>query len=211
MGLAASLLLFGLLTCGLTACARVGELTAQLPAALRVAVDDVREVERHRPDHTSSPDRPQRVDRHHGPRPTSIAIPAIGVNAPLISLGLNPDGSLEVPTDFGEAGWYEQGPEPGEFGPAVIAGHVDSYTGPAVFYRLPELNVGDQIAVGREDGTTVRFLVNRVTDWPKTSFPTHQVYGDTSGSVLRLVTCSGSFDESTGHYVDNTIVYARHR
>jgi sortase (surface protein transpeptidase) len=90
----------------------------------------------------------------------------------------------------------------------VITGHIDSYTGPAVFYRLDELEPGDEIVVDRRDGTVARFTVRRLEEWPKTSFPTHRVYGATNRPVLRLVTCAGDFDEATGHYVDNTIVYA---
>jgi LPXTG-site transpeptidase (sortase) family protein len=159
--------------------------------------------------------RPRRRPRPRGPvvdrqaaRPTSIEIPAVGIAGPVVPLGLNDDGTLEVPDDFGATGWYERGPEPGEAGPAVITGHVDSTTGPAVFYRLRELQSGDEIAVHRADHTTVRFVVERIEEWPKASFPTDRVYGRTRGSVLRLVTCSGEFDESIGHYVDNTIVYA---
>jgi sortase (surface protein transpeptidase) len=213
--LAASLLLLGCLLTGQPACG-TDDSTAELRSSLPDALDDINALARQKlaprgRAERARDDRPQPVDRHHGPQPTSIEIPAIGVSAPVVTLGLNPDGTLEVPTDFDETGWYEQGAEPGELGPAVITGHVDSETGPAVFYRLSELGVGDLIEVHREDGTTARFVVNRVKAWPKVSFPTRQVYGDAKSSVLRLVTCSGSFDESTGHYVDNTIVYARHR
>jgi Sortase domain len=215
LGLAASLLLLGCLATGQPGCG-TDDSTAELRPSLPVALEGIRALLGPRlAPRGQAPrgdrDRDEPVDRYHGPRPTSIEIPAIAVSAPVIALGLNSDGTLEVPTDFGETGWYEQRAEPGELGPAVITGHVDSETGPAVFYRLSELGLGDLIEVHREDGTTARFLVNRVKDWPKASFPTRQVYGDTKGSVLRLVTCSGSFDESTGHYVDNTIVYARHR
>jgi Sortase domain len=213
--LAASLFLLGCLA-ALPACGGGVEPTTEVRASLPAAIEGVNALARQRitpPGSVRHGEQHQRqpVDRHHGPPPTSIDIPAIGVSTPVIALGLNPDGTLEVPTDFGETGWYEQGAEPGELSPAVITGHVDSETGPAVFYRLSELGVGDLIEVHRGDGTAARFLVNRVKAWPKASFPTRQVYGHTKGSVLRLVTCSGSFDESTGHYVDNTIVYARHR
>lgn len=108
-----------------------------------------------------------------------------------------------------DAGWYEPGPEPGERGPAVIAGHVDSTDGPAIFYRLRELRRGNLIYIRRADGSLVRFRVEGLERWPKSEFPTRRVFGTKSRiSVLRLVTCSGNFDRSTGHYVDNTIVYA---
>jgi sortase (surface protein transpeptidase) len=147
------------------------------------------------------------IDRQ-APRPRRIAIPAIGVSAPLVALGLAPDRSMETPTRWEDAGWYEPGPEPGERGPAVIAGHVDSKGGPAVFYRLRELRRGDAIRIVRGDGSVVRFRVEGLERWPKAKFPTRRVFGPTRGSTLRLITCSGDFDAATGHYVDNTIVYA---
>jgi hypothetical protein len=140
--------------------------------------------------------------------PRRIVIPAIGVSAPVGPLGLKQDGTLEVPRDYGKAGWYADGPEPGEKGPAVIVGHVDSNTGPAVFFRLRELRRGDTIRVARTDGSSVRFTVTRIEQWPKAAFPTSRVYGRTRGAVLRLVTCSGDFDPATGHYAKNTIVFA---
>jgi hypothetical protein len=147
--------------------------------------------------------------REHRPaRPVRIEIPAIGVRAPVVRLGLNEDRTLEVPTDFGDAGWWSGGPRPGEPGPAVIAGHVDSYTGPAVFFRLPELDPGDTIIVGRRDGSRARFTVRGSEQYPKARFPTARVYGRTTGPTLRLITCGGAFDQSTGHYLDNTVVYA---
>jgi sortase (surface protein transpeptidase) len=146
--------------------------------------------------------------RKRRPAPVGIEIPAIGVRARLVPLGLNADGTLEVPTRFGDAGWWAGGPRPGERGPAVIAGHVDSRTGPAVFYRLSELRAGDRISVVRRDGSRVRFVVRRSERYPKARFPTARVYGRTAGATLRLITCSGTFDRSSGHYLDNTVVYA---
>jgi Sortase domain len=141
-------------------------------------------------------------------RPRRIEIPAIGLSAPVNPIGLNKDRTIEVPKDFTEAGWYRFGPRPGERGPAVIVGHVDSKTGPAVFYRVRELKPGNRIVIRGAHGRAVRFRVNGLERWPKAEFPTRRVYGRTRGSVLRLVTCSGSFNSSTGHYVDNTIVFA---
>ena len=140
--------------------------------------------------------------------PLRIEIAAIGVHAPVIRLGLNRDGTLEVPTVFGDTGWWTGGPRPGERGPAVIAGHVDSRTGPAVFFRLGRLRAGDPIVVVRRDGSRVRFLVQRAARYRKAAFPTAQVYGATRRPTLRLITCSGAFDSASGHYVDNTVVYA---
>jgi sortase (surface protein transpeptidase) len=143
--------------------------------------------------------------------PVRVAIPGIGVDAPLVELGLDAAGALEAPTAAEEAGWWTDGPEPGEQGPAVIAGHVDWSNGPAVFFRLDELRPGDTVEVAREDGSTVAFEVTRSERHPKAAFPTQAVYGDTTGSELRLVTCGGVFDRSTGHYEDNVIVYAVRR
>jgi Sortase domain len=143
--------------------------------------------------------------------PSDIRIPAIGVSARVIPLALHSDGTLAAPRDYGEAGWYAAGPEPGEPGPSVVAGHVDSKRGPGVFFKLPRLRRGDVIYVDREDGSTVGFSVDRLEQWPKASFPTGRVYGRTKHPALRLVTCSGDFDRRTGHYTSNTIVFASQR
>jgi sortase (surface protein transpeptidase) len=147
--------------------------------------------------------------RRELPPPERIRIPAIGVSAPVIPLGLNPDRSLEVPQDFGDTGWFKGGPEPGERGAAVIVGHVDSRSGPAVFYRLRALRAGDSIWIRLRDGSSVRYVVTRGRSAPKNRFPTKLVYARTTQPTLRLVTCDGAFDTSTGHYVDNYIVFAR--
>jgi sortase (surface protein transpeptidase) len=147
------------------------------------------------------------VDRQAAP-PRRIRIPAIGVSARVISLERAPDRTMETPENFANTGWYGPGSEPGERGPAVIAGHIDSTSGPAVFYRLRELKRGNLIRIARADGSVVRFRVEGLERWPKAAFPTRRVFGRTRLAALRLVTCSGNFDPSTGHYVDNTIVYA---
>lgn len=152
--------------------------------------------------------RPATLPPRRAAPPVRIEIAAIGVRAAVIRLGLNRDGTLEVPTDFGDAGWWTGGSRPGERGPAVIAGHLDSHTGPAVFFRLGELRAGDPITIVRSDGSRVRFLVQRAARYRKAAFPTARVYGDTRGPTLRLITCSGDFDRASGHYVDNTVVYA---
>ena len=140
--------------------------------------------------------------------PVRVRIPSIGVDTRLVWLGLDANGALEAPKSFTNAGWWSGGARPGESGPAVIAGHVDSKTGPAVFYRLRDLHRGDAIVVTRRDGSTVRFTVQRSASYPKNRFPTNAVYGPTAKPALRLITCSGTFDRSTGHYLDNTVVYA---
>jgi hypothetical protein len=137
-----------------------------------------------------------------------IRIPAIEVDASLIPRGLNPDRTLDVPKDWGVAGWFEGGPFPGEPGPAVVVGHVDSTSGPAVFYRLRELHRGDVIVVWRKRGNRSRFRVESLRWFSKSAFPTQLVYGAIATPALRLITCGGAFDESTGHYVDNLVVFA---
>jgi sortase (surface protein transpeptidase) len=140
--------------------------------------------------------------------PVRVVIPRIGVDAPLIRLGLDGDGALEVPERFDVAGWWTGGARPGERGPAVIAGHVDSKTGPAVFYAIGTLRRGDRVIVRRRDGSSVRFRVRRSERYAKQRFPTRRVYGPTRRPELRLITCSGTFDRASGHYLDNTVVYA---
>ncbi|HEY2603000.1 MAG TPA: class F sortase [Thermoleophilaceae bacterium] len=147
------------------------------------------------------------VDRQAA-APRRIAIRAIGVSAPMVPLGLNPDRTMQVPGNTVDAGWFRPGPEPGERGAAVIAGHVDSKTGPAVFSRLGELRRGDLIRIRRADGSAVNFRVQGLERWPKVDFPAGKVFEHTRGATLRLITCSGSFDRASGHYIDNTIVYA---
>ncbi|NAZ81077.1 class F sortase [Kineococcus sp. R8] len=140
--------------------------------------------------------------------PVRLQVPAIGVDVPLAGLGIAPDGTLEVPTDFQQVGWFEGGPPPGDVGPAIIAGHVDSRSGPAPFYRLRDLAPGDEVLVTRADGTLVSLRVDGVAQYPKAAFPTAAVYGPVPGPALRLVTCGGSFDRTSGHYRDNVVVYA---
>ena len=140
--------------------------------------------------------------------PVRIRVPRVGINGAIVPLDVV-NNSLSVPTAFENAGWWRDGPEPGEPGPAVIAGHVDSRTGPAVFYRLRELRAGDQILVDRVDGTTATFVIERMEQHNKNSFPNQSVYGDTADSQLRLVTCGGAFDTAAHRYVDNIIAYAR--
>ena len=140
--------------------------------------------------------------------PASVTIPAIGVDTRLDQIGVDGAGALVPPADFTVAGWFAAGPAPGDPGPAVLAGHVDDRTGPAVFFRLEELDVGDQVLVTREDGTTVTFAVTRVAEYPKTAFGTDEVYGPTAGPELRLITCGGTFDRSRRSYTDNIVVFA---
>jgi sortase (surface protein transpeptidase) len=142
------------------------------------------------------------------PPPVRIQIPAIGVSSALVRLGLNPDGTMEVPDDYGVAGWFTGGPAPGDTGPAVIAGHVDSRSGPAIFYRLGALRGGEAINIIRADGTTARFVADKVVRYPKRAFPTQAVFGPAPDPVLRLITCGGRFDRARRSYDDNVIVTA---
>jgi sortase (surface protein transpeptidase) len=150
----------------------------------------------------------QATARRHMPIPVRISIPAIGVNASVIRLGLNPDRTIEVPKNFAHTGWFRPGPEPGEQGAAVILGHFDSRSGPAVFFRLRELRAGDVIRVHPQDGSTVRFVARSMLRVAKNRFPTKRVYARTSQPTLRLVTCAGRLNASTGHHDDNYIVFA---
>jgi len=142
------------------------------------------------------------------PVPVALAIPAIGVDTRLIDLGLTAAGALQVPSSTAVAGWYTGSSRPGAIGPAVIAGHIDSYLGPGVFFRLSQLRPGDRVYVRRADGTIVLFRVTAVLSYPKNRFPTEAVYGPTPDAELRLITCGGAFDYSLRSYLSNTVVYA---
>ncbi|SCL18424.1 Sortase family protein [Micromonospora nigra] len=143
--------------------------------------------------------------------PTTVTIARIGVHAQVMSLGTNPDGTVEVPPleQAHLAGWYSPGASPGEAGNAVIVGHVDSAaTGPAVFFSLGALRRGDTVGVTREDGRQLTFQVDDVRSYPKAAFPTELVYGPSDRPGLRVVTCGGVFDEATRDYPDNVVVFA---
>ncbi|MER6668618.1 class F sortase [Amycolatopsis japonica] len=143
-------------------------------------------------------------------KPVRLEIPAIGVRTgQIVDLGLAGDGTLQVPHDAITTGWFTGGPAPGEIGPAILAGHVDYKKVPGVFVRLKELKAGDEAFVHREDGITAVFTVYAVERHPKASFPTEKVYGDTTGPELRLITCGGDFDSSTGNYLDNVVAFAK--
>lgn len=141
-------------------------------------------------------------------RPVRVQIPAIGVNSPLMDLGLQADGSLEVPAQGFPAGWFTGGPAPGELGPAVLAGHVDWGGSAGVFYRLHELVAGEEITVDRRDGSAAIFQVKRVERFAKNAFPTSAVYGNIDHPGLRVITCGGAFDHQAHSYVDDVVVFA---
>jgi Sortase domain len=152
----------------------------------------------------------------HGPSlqrsvPVSVYIPAIGVDSSLLHLGLNADGTIQVPslvTSAGEAAWYKYSATPGQIGVSVIEGHVDSYSGPAVFFRLGALQPGDTIDVTLADGITAIFRVTGVRQYLKSQYPANAIYGATDYAALRLITCGGVFDYATGHYLSSTVVFA---
>ncbi|SCG44465.1 class F sortase [Micromonospora halophytica] len=143
--------------------------------------------------------------------PVTVSIPRIGVDAEVMSLGTNPDGTVQVPPldQAQRAGWYAPGASPGEDGNAVIVGHVDSAKlGPAVFFELGSLHRGDTITVTRADGTKATFTVGAVRSYPKAEFPHELVFGPNERPALRVVTCGGVFDQTAGSYTDNVIVFA---
>jgi hypothetical protein len=153
---------------------------------------------------------------HHGPWlrrsvPVSVNIPAIGVYSSLLHLGLTTDGAVQVPslvTDAGMAAWYKYSVTPGQIGASVIEGHVDTYQGPAVFFRLGALRPGNTVDVTLADGVTAVFRVTGVREYAKSRFPARLIYGATDFAALRLITCGGAFDYNTGHYLSSTVVFA---
>jgi hypothetical protein len=143
--------------------------------------------------------------------PKRIRIPSIGVNAKLVKVDVDRHGNVEVPPykRHHVAGWYDRSSSPGETGSAVIVGHVDTKTGPSVFFRLKQVRRGAKILVDRKDHVTVVFRVKKVKRVAKARFPTKKVYGDVSYPALRVITCGGVFSRKSGHYLDNVIVFAR--
>jgi hypothetical protein len=139
--------------------------------------------------------------------PVSLRVPAISLSTSLSTLGLNPDGTVQVPDNDTEPGWFRLGPTPGQIGSAVILGHVDSRQGPGVFFQLRTLLPGDQVQVSLTDGAVATFEVTSVATYTKTQFPAQQVYASHGASALQLVTCGGTFDNQTGHYLSNIVVY----
>ena len=141
--------------------------------------------------------------------PVRVSIPALKVaDTAIIGLGQQADGTMQVPTDAKTVGWYTKAPTPGSLGPAVIAGHVDFHGRPGTFAHLAALRPGDEITVGRRDGSTAVFAVAKVERYAKDRFPSAAVYGPIDHAGLRLITCGGDFDAGSGHYQDNIVVYA---
>lgn len=143
-------------------------------------------------------------------QPAFLSIPKLNIETTFEApLGLNQDGTAQVPESYDKVGWYKNGPTPGELGPAVILGHVDSFEGPAVFFSLGQLKVGDDIFVTRADGSTAHFKVDEIERNEQIAFPTVKVYGDLNYAGLRLITCTGKFEKGEQRYSHNLIVYAK--
>ncbi|MET9929875.1 MULTISPECIES: class F sortase [unclassified Streptomyces] len=145
--------------------------------------------------------------------PVRLRIPEIGVDAPFTDLRVGPSGALDAPPagDTNLVGWHASGPSPGERGTALIAGHLDTATAPAVFARLGELTAGNTFEVARADGTTAVFLVDSVESFHKDDFPDRRVYDDTPDALVRLITCAGAYDRTAKDYTENLVVFAHLR
>ncbi|GAA4179919.1 hypothetical protein GCM10022252_02040 [Streptosporangium oxazolinicum] len=145
-----------------------------------------------------------------GVTPRRLAIPKIGVLAPLMALGVDSKREIQTPplSRPNQAGWYKHGPIPGQQGPSVVLGHVNTKSGAAVFSRLKEIKRGDKIKVSRSDGSLAEFTVDGVEQVSKAAFPSKRVYGNTGEATLRLITCGGVYNSKTRHYTDNIIIYA---
>jgi sortase (surface protein transpeptidase) len=158
---------------------------------------------------------PPAAERFRSPRtvaavaiPVRLRIPSIGVNTRLEQVGLAPDGTIAAPSGYQTAAWYQGGPRPGQPGPAVLLGHVDSkVAGPAVFFKLAYLKAGAEVLVDRADKSTVRFRVSGRIQVAKSRFPS-DLYAPTLAPSLLLVTCGGKYNVATGHYLDNVVVTA---
>ena len=162
------------------------------------------------PDTKNEAEQVEPVSRYARSAPSRLIIPKINLDTTFVPpLELNADQSISVPDSYTEVGWYTYGATPGEIGPSVILGHVDSYDGPAVFFKLGQLEAGDEVMVEREDGTTAIFIVESKERIPQDNFPTEKVYGQINHAGLRLVTCTGVYNHGTPKYSHNLIVYAR--
>lgn len=140
--------------------------------------------------------------------PVALIVPALRIDTRLSGLHTGRDGNLQVDADPSRAGWYADGPAPGDLGPAVLAGHLDSKAGPGVFAGLDRLRTGQRLTIRRADGTDVSFVVDDVHTYAKRDFPTARVYASDGTATLRVITCGGAFDPATGRYRSNTIVFA---
>ena len=192
----------------------MGSVLIAVPAAGALSADTTGQSDRREPGGATRLVEPRASTGVPGAGPTEsvepgrILIEVIGVSADIEAVGLAADGTLGIPTDVATVGWFAGGSRPGEMGPAVMVGHVDSVDGPAVFARLSELRVGDLVTVENGDGSSLAFTVSAVTRHPKQSFPTDAVYGPTPDAELHLITCGGRYDRDDG-YADNVVVTAK--
>lgn len=207
IALAAGLIAAGAGAGGLLLTRHAGAATVVRPAAAAQPVTTGRPVALPAPTGPIAA-QPQPTDVGQVPAPVALTIPSIGVSTTLVRLGLTAGGALQVPSSTSVAGWYTGSSRPGAVGPAVIAGHIDSYTEPGVFYRLVDLRPGDRVYVRRANGTLAVFRITEVQTYPKDRFPSQSVYGPTPDPELRLITCGGAFDPGRGTYLSNVVAYA---
>jgi LPXTG-site transpeptidase (sortase) family protein len=142
-------------------------------------------------------------------RPTRLVIGKLNIDAPFVELGLQSNGKIQVPEGGSEVGWYKYGPTPGEIGPSVVVGHLNTINGAAVFYDLNKLETGDKFEIEREDGKTAKFEVISKEVVPQDNFPTEKIYGPTNFAAIRLITCHGTYQRDKGHYSDDLVVYGK--
>jgi len=139
--------------------------------------------------------------------PETISIPSLGIDADIIQVGILEDGAMEVPENVDEVGWFEPGVKPGQVGNSVLAGHVDSHEGPAIFFELRNIQVGDEIIVSGSDGEPLTFAVTSMETYPTDGAPISEIFGPSNGRNLNLITCTGPFNRETGQYPDRLVVY----
>ena len=187
-----------------------------------VAIASQRTIPRPPPVADAAPPSPAPSTKHPSPsaasftlersKPVTLDIPSIDVHSVVRYLGRTANGALETPAPgphYDDAAWYRHSPTPGSLGPAILMGHVDSASGgPSVFFRLGDIRPGDRVSVTRADDSIAVFVVDEVHRYAKDDFPTDLVYGDIDHAGLRIITCGGAFDDSTGHYLDNIVVFA---
>jgi len=169
------------------------------PSAPPTEESDSTESDSQPPDAATAPQEPA--------APSRLTVPRLDLDEGLIDLGIASDGSMEVPEDAAEVGWFTGGGRPGGRGPTVLAGHVDDQDGPAVFFRLPELQPGYEVQVESADGSRVTYVVDRAAEYSKGQFPTAEVFGATMDDQLRLITCTGPWDSLAQSYSGNHVVF----
>lgn len=193
---------FGLVTLGLAGILFFGLKTSQVRPVERVTSFEIPAPAVSVP----KPEVPKGLGRSI---PTHVSIPSVGIDSGVMELGRNDDGTMQTPPLFEHVtGWYKYSPTPGEIGPSVIVGHIDSHKGPSVFYRLSQVKPGDIVEVTRADGIVAKFKVEALKQFEQNNFPTDEVYGNLDHAGLRLITCGGTFNRATGHYSQNTVVFA---